>query len=556
MKDDFVIENVDIYKVETKNDETRKLKVITKDKIHLAIQECHIDLGNHLGRDKTVALMRTLYYWKGMCDDVKEYLRRCEPCQMNNKKTVTAVPEMTPVDIKPKPFQKVGIDLIGPFLNPKDTSQPLSANGYRYVLNIMDYYTKFPESYCLFTKSAAEVAEKIFDLRCRYGMLEIIISDMGGEFNNKLMKEVCKYFKIKHINTSAYHPQANGMIERFNQTMKSMINKTMQDGDGPNWDQYIQSVCYSYRITKHATTKYSPFFLLYNQHPLLHECGLPEDATELSEEQLEDHLQKTIEVRHKIASKVMDNIHHAQLKQKEAYDQRHKIEERKQIYDIGEKVLVKNFRRHGGLGHVKMSKFEGPYVVAAFNGRGNYKINHIKSSKTLGNINQKNIKKYLEQVPVPTIKEQLTSQENDDSATDTADDTVIPETDNGEDSDHDITCIPETDLSADIDSDSDIPSAQPNQPLRKTDTSGNNSSTIIPFFSDDEPVNAISSSTPVTNRQPPKFNISSLAPALPSTSTSVPQAAVLPSTLTSLPRVRRTTRKRKAKEASIYEYHF
>ena len=112
----------------------------------------------------------------------------------------------------------------------------------------MDYYTKFPESYCLYIKSSGEVVEKIFDLRCRYGMIQEIISDMGGEFNNKLMQEICKYFKIKHITTSAYHPQANGMIERFNQTMKGCINKSLKEGDGPNWDHYVQAVCYSNRV--------------------------------------------------------------------------------------------------------------------------------------------------------------------------------------------------------------------------------------------------------------------------------------------------------------------
>ena len=79
----------------------------------------------------------------------------------------------------------------------------------RYVLTIVDYMSKWPAAYPIFTKSAQEVASKIEDTFYRFGVCQEIISDCGGEFNNKILTELMKKNGIKHITTSPYHPQSN-----------------------------------------------------------------------------------------------------------------------------------------------------------------------------------------------------------------------------------------------------------------------------------------------------------------------------------------------------------
>ena len=87
---------------------------------------------------------------------------------------------------------------------------------------MMDYYSKWPEAYALMTKTSAEVATKLHSTICRFGVMEEMVSDQGGEFNSKIIQHLTKTYGIKHITTSPYHPQANGMVERFNQTLKNM----------------------------------------------------------------------------------------------------------------------------------------------------------------------------------------------------------------------------------------------------------------------------------------------------------------------------------------------
>lgn len=496
---DVIFQNNELFKILPKTDEfdqQQKRLIISEDRKDIILQECHVDLGNHLGRDRTLSIVKAQYYWTGMYKDVNNFIKKCHNCQLNNKKTVTTVPEMIPVVVPPRPFQKVAIDLIGPFMDPKNTSEPLSSKGYKYVLNCMDYYTKYPESFCLFNKTAPEVAEKIHELKCRYSMITEIISDQGGEFNNALMTELLKTCGMKKINTSAYHPQANGMIERFNQTMKGMINKALKDGDGSNWHNYVSSVCFSYRITKHTSTKYSPFFLLFNQHPMLNASDVQtHEDLEYSQEEIENQLAKSIEIRRKISSKVMDNVHQAQERQKKAYDSRHNVDQKE--FNVGQKVLLKNFRRNRGLGTVNVDKYKGPYEIVKYISKGNYKLKEIKSSKIFGNHNQRNFKAYKED---------------------------------------EIEVIPET---SDSDSSDPIPAAQP--PSNKLVISETDSSSNELFgISDEENIffPAPSTSTPLP------------------TSASLPTTTKRPAETVASSNVRLSKRQRKPKESSIYEYDY
>lgn len=96
------------------------------------------------------------------------------------------------------------------------------------------YLSKWPEAFPLYRKEAKEVAEKLSETIYRYGAPDEIVFDCG-EFNTKITAELMKNYGIRHITTSPYHPQANGLVENFNQTVKNMINKVVVD-NGSDWD--------------------------------------------------------------------------------------------------------------------------------------------------------------------------------------------------------------------------------------------------------------------------------------------------------------------------------
>lgn len=92
--------------------------------------------------------------------------------------------------------------------------------------------------------------------------MKIVITDQGREFINKVNKKLFQKFKTEHRITTAYHPQTNGLVERFNQTLqRSLVKLANEDQD--NWDEYLDGVLFAYRTSHHKSTKLTPFELMY-----------------------------------------------------------------------------------------------------------------------------------------------------------------------------------------------------------------------------------------------------------------------------------------------------
>ena len=109
-----------------------------------------------------------------------------------------------------RPFRRVAVDLVGPI-------SPPSEKGHRYILTLVDYATKYPEAVPL------TVAEALMDMYSRLGIPKEVLSDLGTRFVSKCMEEVSKLLSIKRLTTTPYHPICNGLVERFNGTLKKML---------------------------------------------------------------------------------------------------------------------------------------------------------------------------------------------------------------------------------------------------------------------------------------------------------------------------------------------
>ena len=167
---------------------------------------------------------------------------------------------------------------------------------------------------------------------CRHGAL---LSDRGANFLSELVAEVCKLFDVKKMNTSGYHPQTNGLCERFNSTLIQMLAKT-GDRFGQDWDKHLPYVLYAYRVSAQESTKESPFFLLYGRDPALPTLdALSRERTPYMVD-LDDY--KT-ELTTGLASAwklAQENIVEAQQRQKITYDKSAK----EPTLTVGQRVMV------------------------------------------------------------------------------------------------------------------------------------------------------------------------------------------------------------------------
>ena len=135
---------------------------------------------------------------------------------------------------------------------------PCSRSGNRYILVVCNYATCYPEGFALKSVDAENVAEALMVMFSRVGVPKEILTDQGMNFTSKLLAELYHLLQVKAVKTSPYHPQTDGLVKRFNRTLKSMLRKTVTD-EGKDWDRLLPYVLFAYREVPQSSTRFSPF---------------------------------------------------------------------------------------------------------------------------------------------------------------------------------------------------------------------------------------------------------------------------------------------------------
>ncbi|CAM5122254.1 unnamed protein product [Eretmochelys imbricata] len=150
------------------------------------------------------------------------------------------------------------MDLVGPLEK--------TAWGHQYILVILDYATRYPEVIPLRNTASKTIVKELVGIFARVGLPKEILTDQGTPFMSKLMKDLCTLLHIHTLRTSIYHPQTDGLVERFNRTLKAMIRKVVSQ-DGKDWDTLLPYLMFAIQEVPQASTGFSPFELLYGRHP-------------------------------------------------------------------------------------------------------------------------------------------------------------------------------------------------------------------------------------------------------------------------------------------------
>ena len=167
----------------------------------------NIPMAGHLGKKKTADRILQRFYWPGVFRDVEDHCRTCEECQKTTCRRPAKAP-LVPLPVMEEPFRRIAMDIVGPL--------PRSSTGKRYILVICDYATRYPEAIALRTTDAPAIAEELVKFFARMGVPDEILTDQGTNFTSQLLKEVYRLLHIKPIRTTPYHPQTDGLVERFN----------------------------------------------------------------------------------------------------------------------------------------------------------------------------------------------------------------------------------------------------------------------------------------------------------------------------------------------------
>ena len=220
----------------------------------------HTTYGGHFGITHTHSKIQLHYFWPGMSDFVKDRINACHKC-VARKSPVNRHQPMGHIHVSGR-FERVAMDLL-------DVSV-IAAKGYKYILVVCDYFTKYTEAYPLKDKTAHSVADALMDIWLpRYGFPLFLHSDQGKEFDNVMIHKLSELLGTVKTKTTPYHPRSDGLVERFNRTLLAMLAMFVSQ-EHDNWDDLLPFMMLAYNTTVHTTTGFTPYRLVFGD-----ECNLP-----------------------------------------------------------------------------------------------------------------------------------------------------------------------------------------------------------------------------------------------------------------------------------------
>ena len=373
----FIIKNNFIYKRDKKK-EGRLLRLIRKTELDSVLYMFHNDpTAAHFATDTMFEKIRTRYYWPQMYEDICSYVRSCDACQRRGRNKKNQLLHPIPVG---EPFNQIGIDFVGPL--------PITPSGNKYIIVAMDYLTKWPEAKPVPSATAEQVATFLYkDIISRHGCPNRILSNQGTHFKNRMIAHLLQKFKIKQIFSTPYHPQTNGLVERFNRTLCEALAKLSNDHKD-DWDQYIAPTLFAYRTSKHSTTKISPFYLVYGR-----EAKLPMDNPSEENPTLINRLEQIVDDLPLKRQEIKEQIEFAQEKQKEQYDKQIRHEDH---FNIGQKVLYYHAARDNQHTGKLLPKWRGPFIIQKANDNGSYRLISLEGKLFKNLVNGTLLKNYYE----------------------------------------------------------------------------------------------------------------------------------------------------------------
>ena len=353
-------------------------KVYRKEVLNLAHDSA---MAGHLGVNKTYNRILTHFYWPNIRRDVVEYCRSCHTCQVVGKPNQKIpVAPLQPIPAFEEPFSRVIVDCVGPL--------PKTKSGNQYLLTIMCASTRFPEAIPLRNIKAKTIIKALTKFFTFVGLPKTIQSDQGSNFMSHLFQQVMHELNIQQFKSSAYHPESQGALERFHQTLKNMMRTFCLESQ-KDWDEGVHMLLFAVREAFQESLGFSPFELVFGHTvrgplKLLKEKWLCED-TDIN---LLDYVSG---FKHKLTRAceiARENLKQSQVKMKQWYDK----DARTREFKPGEKVLV--FLPVPG--HPLQAKYFGPYVIESRLNDLNYIVQTPTRRKKRQVCHVNMLKKYFE----------------------------------------------------------------------------------------------------------------------------------------------------------------
>jgi hypothetical protein len=369
------------------------------------LKEMHDEpYSGHRGTEGTYGKLMHRYWWKGMHRDTKQYCMSCVVCaQRKVPHRHGDIPMLSPQvehQYSFAPFECLAIDCFGPL--PTSGGNQQLAHG----LTMTCATTRWGEAVPIRRQTTENIAYQVVHRWIlRYGFPRYIISDNGPGFASRVMKRCMKMLGVKVKYILPYRPQSNGICERLNGTIKSMLGCYTQKSQ-KEWADLLPYIVFAYNTSVHNATGYTPYYLVHGREACIGSEAVLRGEGETRT--LPEYV-KSIQRNMALAQKhVKDRVNAAADQRDRMNDMlRHPVK-----YHVGDEVYVYQLPKSDGKNDITrklISPYQGPYRVTKVISDVAYQVEHetTKKKKSVHVSKMKKVHKRPEHLIPPEEREQI-----------------------------------------------------------------------------------------------------------------------------------------------------
>lgn len=213
----------------------------------------------HCGTARLIAKLKRYLFWPGMVTQIRNFVANCSICKSTKSANMILRPPMGKPMSSDRPFQKLYLDILGPY--------PRSKSGNIGLLIVVDHNTKFHFLQPLKKFTSSKICEFLENVFYTFGVPETVLTDNGSQFKSGCFKAFLTQFGVSQICTAIYSPQANAS-ERLNRSVLAAIRAYIGK-EHINWDVNLNEINASIRANIHRSTGHSPYYLCFGQNMML-----------------------------------------------------------------------------------------------------------------------------------------------------------------------------------------------------------------------------------------------------------------------------------------------
>jgi transposase InsO family protein len=355
---------------ESDNGQDSKLLIVLPYALRdFVLQQLHDGpIGGHLGTKRTLERIREKYFWSNMRKDIELYCKSCIKCS-KRKNAFPKVKGPLGTIQAGYPNERIAMDILGPL--------PQTNHGNKYILVVMDYFSKYVECFSIPNQEAFTVANVLVtNFFLRFGVPMSIHTDQGSNFESRLFQNVCQMLDIDKTRCTPYHPMSDGMVERYNRTVLNMLSTYVSENQR-DWDEHLPFVTAAYRSTVHESTGFSPNLLFLGREvytPIDLLFGPPPNTSH------ENYVDYVTGLRHKLIKAnefCRKHLKKSQIKRSAYYNKKmHNLS-----LKVGSLVWVFTPSKKKGLSPKLSSPWKGPYEIVDQLSDVTYRIRPVNGKK-------------------------------------------------------------------------------------------------------------------------------------------------------------------------------